>query len=77
MAQEVLQEETAQEKEQKKVKAANVGEVIQFKHGERKGEKGKVIVVRENSVIVEVGKNPNTGEPIRTVVNHKNYKKVK
>lgn len=77
MAQELLQEETAQEKEQKKVKAANVGDTIQFKQGERKGQKAKVIVVRENSVIVEVGKNPNTGEPIRTVVNHKNYKKVK
>lgn len=82
MAQELLQEETtqeetAQEKEPKKVKAANVGDTIQFKQGERKGEKAKVIVVRENSVIVEVGKNPNTGEPIRTVVNHKNYKKVK
>ena len=76
MAQELLQEET-QEKKEKKIKAANVGDTIQLKQGERKGEKGTVIVVRENSVIVEVGKNPNTGEPIRTVVNHKNYKKIK
>jgi uncharacterized protein YkvS len=58
-------------------KKADIGDMIQLKRGDQKGEKGKVISVRENSVIVEIGKNPNTGEPIKTVVNHKNYKRVK
>lgn len=75
MAQELLQEELTQE--QRQIKKADVGDTIEFKQGRRKGRKAKVIVVRENSVIVEIGKNPNTGEPIRTVVNHKNYKKAK
>jgi uncharacterized protein YkvS len=75
MVQELFQEELKQER--KPVKKAKVGDMIEFKQGKRKGRKAKVIIVRENSVIVEIGKNPNTGEPIRTVVNHRNYKKVK
>ncbi len=56
---------------------AKVGDTIQIKRGPRKGKKAKVVSIRENSVIVELGINPNTGEPIKTVVNHKNYKLVK
>jgi len=51
---------------------ANVGDIIQFS---RDGQtyKGKVLVVRDNSVIVKFGINPKTKEPLKTVVNHKNY----
>ena len=62
------------EKENTKVTKAEVGDTIQVKRGHQKGKKGKVVAVRENSVIVELGINPNTGEPVKTVVNHKNYK---
>ena len=58
-------------------KNVNEGDVIQIKKGSQQGKKGKVVVLRDNSVIVEIGINPNTGEPIKTVVNHKNYKLVK
>ena len=51
--------------------------MVQVKKGNSVGKKGKVVVARENSVIIEVGINPNTGEPVKTVVNHKNYKIVK
>lgn len=68
--------EVEKEVEKKAPKAADVGDTILIKTGSRKGAKGKVIIVRDSSVIVEIGKNANTGEPIRTVVNHKNYKKV-
>ncbi|QFT89184.1 hypothetical protein FIU87_11045 [Bacillus sp. THAF10] len=51
-----------------------IGDMILINKGSKKGSKGKVIVIRDSSVIVELGKNPNTGEPIRTVINHKNYK---
>jgi uncharacterized protein YkvS len=52
---------------------ANIGDVIAFK---REGEKfeGEVIGVRENSVIVEYGISKHKNEPLRTIVNHKNYK---
>jgi uncharacterized protein YkvS len=69
----------AEEQTNEKPKELNVkeGDTIQIKKGAQNGKKGKVVVLRENSVIVEVGINPNTGEPIKTVVNHKNYKIVK
>ncbi|RKQ31336.1 DUF2187 family protein [Oceanobacillus halophilus] len=68
----------AEEKtETKDIKKANTGDKIKVVKGEQKGKKGKVLVVRENSVIIEVGKHPETGEPIKTVVNHKNYKSDK
>ena len=54
----------------------NVGDMIQIKKGVEQGVKGKVVVLRENSVIVEIGINSKTDEPIKTVVNHKNYKKI-
>ena len=58
-------------------KKAEVGDTIQITKGMEKGKKGKVILVRENSVIVELGINKKTNEPIKTVVNHKHYKIVK
>lgn len=70
-------EENQQVKDKEKISKANVGDVVQIKRGVKKGSKGKVTVVRENSVIVDLGLNPKTNEPIKTVVNHKNYKKVK
>ncbi|WP_226681551.1 DUF2187 family protein [Sutcliffiella horikoshii] len=60
--------------EETKSTNVQVGDTIQINKGSKKGSKGTVIVVRDSSVIVELGKNPNTGEPIRTVINHKNYK---
>ena len=63
--------------EQGKVIGRAKGDMVQVKKGNSVGKKGKVIVARENSVIIEVGINPNTGEPVKTVVNHKNYKIVK
>lgn len=59
------------------IKKAEVGNTIQIKRGEKKGKKGKVIGVRSNSVIVQLGINKKTNEPIKTVVNHKNYKIIK
>ncbi|MCM3668542.1 YkvS family protein [Mesobacillus maritimus] len=66
-----------EETTEKKVKTANIGDVIQISKGIEKGKKGKVVVLRENSVIAEIGMNKKTDEPIKTVVNHKNYKLVK
>lgn len=63
-----------QEEKIKNIKKANMGDMIQINKGEAKGKKGKVIALRENSVIVEIGMNVKTDEPIKTVVNHKNYK---
>ena len=71
-----MAEETG-EKKAVSVKQANIGDSIQIIKGEEKGKKGKVVTVRENSVIAEIGKNPKKDEPIKTVVNHKNYKIIK
>jgi uncharacterized protein YkvS len=71
-----MAEETG-EKKAVSVKQANVGDSIQIIKGEEKGKKGRVVTVRENSVIAEIGKNPKKDEPIKTVVNHKNYKIIK
>nr|WP_143833302.1 DUF2187 family protein [Oceanobacillus timonensis] len=54
---------------------AEVGETISIVRGEYKGEKAEVLLIRDNSVIVRIGNHPSTGEPIKTVVNHKNYKR--
>ncbi|GAB3042876.1 DUF2187 family protein [Virgibacillus ainsalahensis] len=51
------------------------GETINIIRGEQKGKKGKVLIVRENTVIVRIGTDSETGDPIKTVVNHKNYKR--
>jgi uncharacterized protein YkvS len=59
------------------IKKADIGDMIEIKKGEEKGKKGKVVAIRENSVIVEIGRNAKKNEPIKTVVNHKNYKFVK
>ncbi|WP_087974726.1 DUF2187 family protein [Oceanobacillus rekensis] len=70
-------EEKEKEKEQevKAIHHVNVGDVVKAVKGEQKGKKGEVLTVRENSVIIKIGNHPVTGEPIKTVVNHKNYKK--
>lgn len=52
-------------------KKAEIGDHIKFKR-EGKHMEGNVIDVREASVIVDMGENAK-GEPIKTVVNHKNY----
>jgi uncharacterized protein YkvS len=72
----MAEEKNIAENENEKVEEnkANIGDTIHIKKGKQKGKKGKVVVLRENSVIVELGVNPNTGEPIKTVVNHNNYK---
>ena len=67
---------TKNESENTGNKKVNVGDMIQIKKGVEQGVKGKVVVLRENSVIVEIGINSKTDEPIKTVVNHKNYKKI-
>ena len=75
-----MTEETSNSKDEKEntnIIKANVGDVVQIKKGDEKGKKGKVVVLRENSVIVEIGISPTTGEPLKTVLNHKNYKLVK
>ena len=74
MTEEKVMAENENEKEKAPQKKANIGDTIHIKKGKQKGKKGKVVVMRENSVIVELGINPNTGEPIKTVVNHNNYK---
>jgi len=53
---------------------AKEGDMIEVVKGLQKGKKGEVVTVRENSVIIQIGKQSETGEPIKTVVNHKNYK---
>ncbi|KMY48733.1 DUF2187 family protein [Peribacillus loiseleuriae] len=59
------------------IKKVNAGDMIEIKSGLEQGKKGKVVMVRENSVIVEIGRNTKKDEPINTVVNHKNYKLIK
>ncbi|WP_407642058.1 DUF2187 family protein [Cytobacillus massiliigabonensis] len=65
-----------QDSKVKSMKKPNMGDMIQIIKGEAKGKKGRVIVLRDNSVIVEIGVNTKTDEPIKTVVNHKNYKLI-
>ncbi|AXI10175.1 DUF2187 domain-containing protein [Oceanobacillus zhaokaii] len=72
-----MAEEKTPKTEEANVNHAKVGETINVVKGEQKGKKGEVITVRENSVIIKIGENSTTGEPIKTVVNHKNYKRVK
>ncbi|RLL40395.1 DUF2187 domain-containing protein [Oceanobacillus piezotolerans] len=69
--------EDVTEKAEPQVKKADVGDKIKVVKGLQKGKEGKVLIVRENSVIIKTGTHPQTGEPIKTVVNHKNYKKAK
>lgn len=65
------------EEEKIKINKAKVGDTIQIKRGTRKGKKAKVVGIRDSSAIVELGINYNTGEPVKTVINHKNYKLIK
>lgn len=73
----VNEEKNSNKVQDKKVNKANVGDTIEVKRGQFKGAKGEVLIVRENSVIIKMGMNEKTGEPIKTVVNHKNYRKIK
>ncbi len=61
------------EKQTDNLKKAVMGDMIEIKKGEEKGKRGTVVAIRENSVIVEIGRNVKKDEPIKTVVNHKNY----
>ncbi len=69
--------EAKAEKQVENIQKANVGDMIQIAKGEEKGKKGKVVVIRDNSVIAEIGINAKKNEPIKTVINHKNYKIIK
>ena len=52
---------------------ANIGDLISFKR-EGKNLEGVVSGIRENSVMVQYGYSKDKGEPLTTIVNHKNYK---
>ncbi|MFJ7726862.1 DUF2187 family protein [Neobacillus sp. NPDC097160] len=52
---------------------AKIGDVISFKR-EGKNLEGEVSAIRENSVMVQYGFSKEKGEPLITIVNHKNYK---
>ena len=52
---------------------AKVGDIISFKR-EGNSFEGEVSAIRENSVIVQYGFSKDKGEPLITIVNHKNYK---
>ncbi|MGM0877830.1 MAG: DUF2187 family protein [Bacillota bacterium] len=51
---------------------AKIGDVISFKR-EGKSLEGVVSGIRENSVMVQYGFSKKD-EPLKTIVNHKNYK---
>ncbi|WP_152656747.1 DUF2187 family protein [Oceanobacillus sp. CFH 90083] len=70
-----MEEENLEQQPVKQEDIAEVGETISIVRGEFKGKKAEVLIIRENSVIVRIGNHPSTGEPIKTVVNHKNYKR--
>ena len=52
---------------------AKIGDLISFKRDGKELE-GEVSAIRENSVMVNYGFSKDKGEPLITVVNHKNYK---
>ena len=52
---------------------AKIGDIISFKRDGKELE-GEVSAIRENSVMVNYGFSKDKGEPLITVVNHKNYK---
>ena len=74
MAEEKSKNESGKEKES--LVDVQLDQLVEIKTGEYKGKKAKVIQVRDNSVIVELGLKTKAGEPVLTVVNHKNYKKL-
>lgn len=74
MAEEKSKNESGKEKES--LVDVQLDQLVEIKTGEYKGKKAKVIQVRDNSVIVELGMKTKAGEPVLTVVNHKNYKKL-
>ncbi|WP_240050974.1 DUF2187 family protein [Metabacillus litoralis] len=52
---------------------AKIGDVISFKREDISHE-GVVTGIRDNSVMVQYGRSKEKDEPLKTVVNHKNYK---
>ena len=48
-----------------KRKKAKEGDMVEVKRGRYKGKKGEVLIVKENSVIIQLGINPKTGEPVK------------
>ncbi|WP_226669819.1 DUF2187 family protein [Metabacillus litoralis] len=52
---------------------AKIGDVISFKR-EDVSHEGVVTGIRENSVMVQYGRSKDKDEPLKTIVNHKNYK---
>ncbi|PLR87710.1 DUF2187 family protein [Bacillus sp. V33-4] len=69
--------EEKSENQTENINKANIGDMIQISRGNEQGQKGKVLVTRENSVIAEIGRDVKKDVPIKTVVNHKNYKLIK
>jgi len=53
-----------------------IGNVISFNREGSKYE-GVISGIRENSVIVDYGFSKDKNEPLKTIVNHKNYKIIK
>ncbi|WP_209124698.1 DUF2187 family protein [Alkalihalobacillus sp. BA299] len=51
----------------------HVGDIIEIKKGQEKGENAKVIAVYNNSVAVELNRKEKNGNPARTIVNHSKY----
>lgn len=62
---------------QQHITKANIGDTVIFEDKSMNEVKGEVIVVRENSVIVDIKNSPNFHllevEDHLTVVNHKHY----
>ena len=52
-------------------------EIVEVVSGSLKGKKAKVIAVYTNSVAVEFDKKEKDGSSVRTVLSHKEYKKMK
>ncbi len=53
------------------------GDTIQITEGDFKGEKGTIIGVYNNSSSIELDIREADDKPRKTVIQHKNYKKVK
>ncbi|RXI96541.1 mitochondrial 54S ribosomal protein L40 [Anaerobacillus alkaliphilus] len=52
------------------------GDAIQITAGDFKGEKGTIIGVYNNSSSIELDTREENDKPRKTVVQHKNYKKL-
>ncbi|WP_102345933.1 DUF2187 family protein [Bacillus sp. Marseille-P3661] len=56
---------------------AHSGDPVQILEGEKKGEKGRIIAVYNNSASIELDKRESNGRPSKTVLSHKKYKVIK